>query len=133
MTAPEISEILARGEEARMAGLSGAELLGDPAAVREQCNGIGAAAFPARLRETLDRLHPALVTPAWIHDRRYSIGGGEADRKAADREFLANGRRMIRRDYSAWSWKRYWEELTVLRFYGLLLEGGRIAYRYDQL
>lgn len=71
-------------------GLSGAELLEDPAVVHAECNGIGPEWFPAWLRWSISAICPSLVLAADIHDIRYAIGGNGNDRLRADAEFLAN-------------------------------------------
>lgn len=85
------AEIREKQQLARAAGLNGAELLDDVEAVKRDCNGIGAAWMPDATREWISTANPSLVVVADIHDRRYSEGGTEADRQAADAEFRANG------------------------------------------
>ena len=123
-----------RGKQllARAAGLSGAELLDDAAAVKRDCNGIGAAWMPNATREWISTANPSLVVVADIHDRRYSIGGTEADREAADAEFRANGMKMARYVYSWYDPRRVWVMWQVWKFSALLAGGGALAFNYRE-
>lgn len=117
---------------ARVAGLSGAELLDDTEAVRRDCNGIGAEWMPDRLRDLLGERYPELVVVADIHDRRYSEGGTEADRQAADAEFRANGLKMAKYVYRFYDPRRYWVMWQVWKFSVLLAGGGALAFNYRE-
>lgn len=111
---------------ARAAGLSGAELLDNIEAVKKDCNGIGAAWMPDRLRDLLGERYPELVVVADIHDRRYALGGGILARWRADWEFLTNGLKMARhcrRIGIAWA---------VIRMWVLLRIGGAAAFNYHK-
>ena len=104
---------------ARAAGLSGAELLNDAAAVKRDCNGIGAEWM-------LGERYPELVVVADIHDRRYALGGGILARWRADWEFLRNGLKMARhcrRIGIAWATVRMWLLLRI---------GGAAAFNYHK-
>ena len=127
-----VDEIREKQQLARAAGLSGAELLDDAAAVRRDCNGIGAAWMPDATREWISTANPSLVVAADIHDRRYSIGGTEADRKAADAEFRANGMKMAKHVYSWCDPRRYWVMWQVWKFSALLAGGGALAFNYRE-
>lgn len=76
--------------KARSLGLFDAELLSDTDIVARECNGIGAAWFPAWLRWMISFLCPSLVLAADIHDIQYYYGGDDIDRRKADVMFLAN-------------------------------------------
>lgn len=115
---------------ARAVGLGGAELLDDMTAVRRDCNGIGAAWMPGATREWISTANPSLVVVADIHDRRYSIGGTEADREAADAEFRANGLKMAKYVYSWCDPRRYWVMWQVWKFSALLAGSGALAFNY---
>lgn len=115
---------------ARAAGLSGAELLNDTEAVRRDCNGIGAAWMPDATREWISTANPSLVVVADIHDRRYSEGGTEADRQAADAEFRANGMKMAKYVYRWYDPRRYWVMWQVRKFSALLAGFGVLAFNY---
>lgn len=120
------AEIRQKQQLARAAGLSGAELLDDMAAVRRDCNGIGAAWMPDRWRDRLGERYPELVVVADIHDRRYALGGGILARWRADWEFLRNGLKMARhcrRIGIAWA---------VIRMWVLLRLGGAAAFGRDK-
>ena len=111
---------------ARVAGLSGAELLDDTEAVRRDCNGIGAEWMPDRLRDLLGERYPELVVVADIHDRRYALGGGILARWRADWEFLRNGLKMARHCHRigiAWATVRMW---ILLRL------GGAAAFNWER-
>lgn len=117
---------------ARAAGLGGAELLNDATAVKRDCNGIGAAWFPAWLRWTISLLCPSLVVVADIHDRRYSIGGTEEDRQDADREFEQNGERIATYRYGRWNPLRYVVRNRARAMYAALVVGGKTAFNYRE-
>lgn len=125
-------EIFQKRLDAYVAGLSGAELLNDTEAVRRDCNGIGAAWFPAWLRWTISLLCPSLVVVADIHDLRYSIGGTEEDRQDADREFEQNGERMAEYCYGRWNPLRYVVRNRARAMYAALVVGGRTAFNYRE-
>ena len=125
-------EIRAKQLLARAAGLSGAELLDDMTAVKRDCNGIGAAWMPDRLRDLLGERYPELVVVADIHDRRYSEGGTEADRQAADAEFRANGLKMAKYVYRFYDPRRYWVMWQVKKFSALLASFGMLAFNYRE-
>lgn len=111
---------------ARAAGLGGAELLDNMAAVKKDCNGIGAAWMPDRWRDRLGERYPELVVVADIHDRRYALGGGILARWRADWEFLRNGLKMARhcrRIGIAWA---------VIRMWVLLRLGGAAAFNWER-
>ena len=121
------AEIRQKQQLARAAGLSGTELLDDAAAVRRDCNGIGAAWMPDRLRDLLGECYPELKIVADIHDRRYALGGGILARWRADWEFLRNGLKMARhcrRIGIAWATIRMW---ILLRL------GGAAAFNYHKV
>ena len=126
------AEIRQKQQLSRAAGLSGAELLDDAAAVRRDCNGIGAAWMPDATREWISTANPSLVVAADIHDRRYSIGGTEADRQAADAEFRANGLKMAKYVYSWCDPRRYSVMWQVWKFSALLAGGGALAFNYRE-
>lgn len=120
-------EIRQKQQLASAAGLSGAELLNDAAAVKRDCNGIGAAWMPDRWRDRLGERYPELVIIADIHDRRYALGGGILARWLADWEFLRNGLKMAhhcRRIGIAWA---------VIRMWVLLRLGGAAAFNYHKV
>ena len=120
------AEIREKQQIARAAGLSGAELLDDMAAVKRDCNGIGAEWMPDRWRDRLGERYPELVVVADIHDRRYAIGGGILARWRADWEFLRNGLKMARhcrRIGIAWATVRMW---ILLRL------GGAAAFNWER-
>lgn len=120
------AEIRQKQQLSRAAGLSGTELLDDAAAVRRDCNGIGAAWMPDRLRDLLGERYPELVVVADIHDRRYALGGGILARWRADWEFLRNGLKMARhcrRIGIAWA---------VIRMWVLLRLGGAAAFNWER-
>ena len=125
-------EILAKQALARALKLSGAFLLDDVAAVQNDCNGIGAAWFPARWRDLLDGLFPELEIAADIHDRRYSIGGGILTRWKADVEFLRNGIRVALRFAGISAKRRFLLARTAVKFYLLLAIGGAAAFNYKK-
>lgn len=120
------AEIRQKQQLSRAAGLSGAELLDDAAAVKRDCNGIGAAWMPDRWRDRLGERYPELVVVADIHDRRYALGGGILARWRADWEFLRNGLKMTRhcrRIGIAWA---------VIRMWVLLRLGGAAAFNWER-
>ena len=119
-------EIREKQQFARAAGLGGAELLDDMAAVKRDCNGIGAEWMPDRWRDRPGERYPELVVVADIHDRRYAIGGGILARWRADWEFLRNGLKMARhcrRIGIAWATVRMW---ILLRL------GGAAAFNWER-
>ena len=126
------AEIREKQQLARAAGLSGAELLNDAAAVKRDCNGIGAAWMPDATREWISSANPSLVVVADIHDRRYSEGGTEADRQAADAEFRANGLKMAKYVYRFYDPRRYWVMWQVRKFAALLASFGALAFNYRE-
>lgn len=126
-------EIREKQQLARAAGLSGAELLDDAVAVRRDCNGIGAAWMPDATREWISTANPSLVVVADIHDRRYSEGGTEKDRQAADAEFRANGLKMAKYVYSWYDPRRYWVMWGVRKFSALLAGFGALAFNYHEV
>ena len=120
------AEIREKQQLARTAGLGGAELLNDAAAVKRDCNGIGAAWMPDRLRDLLGERYLELKIVADIHDRRYALGGGILARWRADWEFLRNGLKMARhcrRIGIAWATVRMW---ILLRL------GGAAAFNWER-
>lgn len=126
------AEIREKQQLASAAGLSGAELLNDTEAVRRDCNGIGAEWMPDRWRDRLGERYPELVIIADIHDRRYSEGGTEADRQAADAEFRANGMKMAKYAYRWYDPRRYWVMWQVRKFAALLASFGALAFSYRE-
>lgn len=126
------AEIRQKQQLSRAAGLSGAELLDDAEAVKRDCNGIGAAWMPDTTREWISSANPSLVVVADIHDRRYSIGGTEADRQAADAEFRANGMKMAKHVYRCYDPRRYWVMWQVRKFAALLASFGALAFNYRE-
>ena len=126
-------EIREKQQLARAADLSGAELLDDAAAVRRDCNGIGAVWMPDATREWISTANPSLVVVADIHDRRYSEGGTEKDRQAADAEFRANGLKMAKYVYSWYDPRRYWVMWQVRKFSALLAGFGALAFNYHEV
>lgn len=75
---------------AQKMNLVGCDNLMDLDIVARECNGIGAAWFPAWLRWMISFLCPSLVLAADIHDIQYYYGGDDIDRRKADVMFLAN-------------------------------------------
>lgn len=126
------TEISQKQQLAAAAGLSGAELLDDAEAVKRDCNGIGAAWMPDATREWISSANPSLVVVADIHDRRYSEGGTEADRQAADAEFRANGMKMAKYVYRVYDPRRYWVMWQVRKFAALLASFGALAFNYRE-
>lgn len=126
------AEIRQKQQLSRAAGLSGAELLGDMTAVRRDCNGIGAAWMPDATREWISTANPSLVVAADIHDRRYSEGGTEKDRQAADAEFRSNGMKIAKYVYSWYDPRRYWVMWQVRKFSALLAGFGALAFSYQE-
>lgn len=127
-----IHEIMQKQQLAREAGLAGAELLENVAAVQRNCNGIGAAWMPEATREWISTANPSLVVVADIHDRRYSEGGTEVDREEADAEFRANGLKMAKHVYSWYDPRRYWVMWQVKKFAALLAGFGALAFNYQE-
>ncbi len=123
------TEILAKINLARAAGLDGWERLLDPRA-RTCCNGIGAAWMPAGVRATVTAFNPALEIVADIHDIDYEIGGTEADRRAADQRFLENGIKMAKYKYAWYDPRRYLVIKQAKKFYAILRLFGHAAYNY---
>lgn len=124
------TEILAKQALASALKLSGAFLLDDISAVKADCNGIGAAWFPDRLRDLLDGLFPELEIAADIHDRRYSIGGGILARWKADFEFLRNGLRVAIRFAGISAKRRFLLVRIAVKMYMLLAVAGAAAFNY---
>ncbi|MBO5309544.1 MAG: hypothetical protein J6C40_16230 [Lentisphaeria bacterium] len=124
-TEEEITKKIADAEKYR---LSGRHLLNDRAAVKLECNGIGAAWMPDSLRKTIGALHPSLILAADIHDRRYSIGGTSSDREAADEEFKENCFRIITEKYRWYNPGRFFLKRQTLRFYNILRLFGSMAW-----
>ncbi|WP_288594368.1 hypothetical protein [uncultured Victivallis sp.] len=126
------AEIREKQQLASAAGLSGAELLNDAAAVRRDCNGIGAAWMLDATREWISTANPSLVVVADIHDRRYSEGGTEKDRQAADAEFRSNGMKIAKYVYRWYDPRRYWVMWQVRKFSALLAGFGALAFNYRE-
>lgn len=123
-TTEEIEKKIADAEKYK---LSGRQLLNDHAAVKLQCNGIGAAWMPEILRKGLGALHPSLIIAADIHDRRYSIGGTTSDREASDEEFKVNCFRIITEKYRWFDPRSIYLKRKAIRFYNALrLFGGMV-------
>ncbi len=122
MTLDEIREF------ARGAHLEKSELLDDDAAVGRDCNGIGAAWFPAWLRAAANWMHPALYVASFIHDREYAIGGNYFDRLRADWRFLRNGIASANYCYGVFSLRTLTIAWQSLRFYFALRIGGKFAW-----
>lgn len=120
------AEIRQKQQLSRAAGLSGTELLDDAAAVRRDCNGIGAAWMPDRLRDLLGERYPELKIVADIHDRRYALGGGILARWRADWEFLRNGLKMARHC------RRFGIAWATVRMWILLRLGGAAAFNWER-
>lgn len=110
-------------------GLSGAELLSDPAAVQRDCNGIGPEWFPCWMRWAITALCPSLVLAADIHDRRYSIGGDRNARLQADAEFLGNIVVIADRRYRYFPPLRRLVECLGFRMYRILRYTGEKAWK----
>ena len=108
-------------------GLSGAELLSDPAAVQRDCNGIGPEWMPAWLRWVISAICPSVLLAADIHDIRYGVGGTDHDRARADAEFLVNvelialGHGFLR---------RFIVRRLGVKMYSLLRRWGGLAWKY---
>lgn len=126
------AEIRQKQQLARAAGLRGAELLDNIEAIKRDCNGIGAEWMPDATREWISTANPSLVVVADIHDRRYSEGGTEKDRQAADAEFRANGMKMAKYVYRFYDPRRYWVMWQVWKFSALLAGGGALAFNYRE-
>lgn len=85
----DIDDILYFQARARRLKLSHPpEFLGPPETLQAICNGIGGER--SKLTPILTWAFAGYQTSAAIHDVRYHVGGTEADRKAADREFKNN-------------------------------------------
>lgn len=108
---------------AAAAGLSGRELLDDTVAVQCDCNGIGAAWMPSVVRWGIGLICPSLVIVADIHDRRYSIGGTEEDRRAADAEFEANGQLIA-------SWRYPKDTIAHNTLRAIVCNRARVMHKY---
>ena len=126
--------------EAAQYKLSGRELLEERTdeQLAEICNGIGAQWLDrlkiggTTLSDYINRLWPSWVVVACIHDIRYSVGGTEADRKAADEEFRDNCDLITSAKYSILNWRHWrdiWEARTVYR---VLRAGGKPAFNYKE-
>ena len=126
--------------QAEQYGLSGRGLLEERTneELAAICNGIGAQWLDklkignTTLSDYLNRLWPSWVVVACIHDIRYSLGGDENDRKAADLEFRDNCDRITSAKYSILNWRHWrdiWEARTVYR---VLRAGGRPAFNYKE-
>lgn len=112
-------------------GLSGAELLADPEAVRRDCNGIGAEWMGEHLRDIVGALNPTLVLAADIHDRRYAVGGDSEARARADREFLENGMILADARYGWYDPRRYIVRNNARKFYAALRAVGGAAWNWE--
>lgn len=122
-------EIVILAEAAR---LSGRESLNDYDAVLAQCNGIGAAWFPAWLRRLISCRNPTITTASFIHDRRYCEGGTLLDRLDADLEFGYNSIRLACYKYRLFDPRRYIVVFRALLCTALLLFFGGVAYHYHR-
>ena len=121
-------EVIQKIVDAEYCRLSGRKLLLDRAAVKLECNGIGAEWMPASVRKGLGKLHPSLVLAADIHDRRYAIGGTSSDREAADQEFRDNCIRIIKARYRWFDPRRLLLKRQAWRYYHLLRLFGSLAW-----
>ncbi|MCQ2378893.1 MAG: hypothetical protein MJ016_06765 [Victivallaceae bacterium] len=121
--------IAAVREFAAAAKLKKRELLDDDDAVLRDCNGIGAAWFPAWLRRAISAMHPVLYAASFIHDREYAIGGGAPARLAADWRFLRNGIASGIFCYGFFSVRNAITVMESLRFFFCLRLGGSFAWR----
>ena len=126
---PQLTTLAAVRAFAAAAKLKRRELLDDDAAVRRDCNGIGAAWFPDRLRRALDAMHPALYPASCIHAREYAIGGDAFDRLAADVRFLWNGTVSGIFRYGFFSVRSVLAGIESIRFFFYLRIGGKFAWR----
>ena len=108
-------------------GLSGAELLSDPAAVQRDCNGIGPEWMPAWLRWVISAICPSVLLAADIHDVRYGIGGTAHDRARADAEFLVNVE-LIALGHGFF--RRFIVRRLGVKMYSLLRRWGGLAWKY---
>lgn len=117
--------------QAELYALDGRELLDRPdEQLREICNGIGAQWMDKlsiggkTFSDFLNELWPNWVVCACIHDVRYWLGGTEAMRKAADKEFRDNCRKVVAAQYDLFDirrWRGWWEAraaYNVLRKFG---------------
>ena len=115
-------------EAARALDLSGWNLLRDPEVVVRECNGIGAEWMPASVTSLVTKLNSVMELPAAIHDRRYTIGGNQADRNTADLEFLTNTLKVIGTRYAWWNPMRYIMSRRAVRYYSYLQLFGDAAW-----
>lgn len=109
-------------------GLSGAELLKDSDTVIRECNGIGADWMPDCMRILCTKLNFVMEVPAAIHDIRYARGKIQADKQAADMEFLTNCIRVINNEYAWWNPWRYLMSRRAVRYYTYLQLFGGTAW-----
>ena len=92
-------------------------------------NGIGPEAFPAWLRDMIDRTNPTLQPAAVIHDLRYTYGNGNrADFLQANADLEINGDLLAEDVYSWYNPARYWVKLTAHEFRKACDKGGWSAY-----
>lgn len=85
------------------------------------------------LRDAISVMNPSLVVVADIHDRMYSIGGTEEDRKHADEVFLSNGLLMADYCYGWYDPRRYIVRKQVHKFYLMLRVCGGAAWNYTEV
>lgn len=85
------------------------------------CNGVGGEG--SALTPALTWAYRNYQATAAIHDLRYHLGGSEADRERADREFLSNARR---------EWRDVWGWLGFVRP-AALRERGQITLAYHAI
>ena len=122
------TEIQDMHQTALRLGLSGAELLLKPEAVK-WCNGIGAQWMWAVLRDFISDMNPALVIPSAIHDMRYELGGSEDDREFADNEWLANCLVCVNDRYGWYNPLRYHYRKQARKYHALLRISGGLAWK----
>ena len=127
-TEKQIEELL---KTARLAELNApAEFWeASPTKLCKICNGIGAEAWPAKLRDNATYFFRSIQATAAIHDLEYQESDAtESSRRKADRRFLANALAEIDYHYKWWNVKRYIAQRKAHIAYDALAYGGRCAW-----
>ncbi len=127
MTKISLEEVEKIRSEAERLQLSGRKLLNDTKLVIDECNGVGAE-WMGFVCGVVSTLNPALFIPSCIHDLRYHHGGSDAERLAADAEWLANSMISIDDRYGWYNPMRYIMRKKASRYYNALRTAGSWAW-----
>lgn len=96
----------------------------------KKTNGIGSSIFPSIIRKFIDAIRPYLIHTAFIHDLEWSLDKDLFRYRAANRNFLYNGKIEINTRYPKMSIKKFHYRMVLYRYYFYLQTVGLFFYGY---